>query len=184
MRIDGAAGLSRLGRGAIIILALWAAFLNLSDVARLVVPLDTLGFAVDNDGRVTDVFDSPATGTIRMGDRIDLSRNCRSGLMSPACADVLAVVGGMAGTEYVAPWRGAVDLTVVSGDVPAENTGHRLAKTNVELNPQPAPLKPIVWSALLLDEILAFVFIAIAIAMVWQLPNPGDVGILCLCHMV
>ncbi len=153
--------LSPLARVAVLLLVAWSVFINLSDVARIFVPLASLGFSADNDGRVTEVLSPPALGKLQEGDHIDLSENCRRGLDSKKCADVLAVVGGLAGSEYLASWHAPVDLTAV-------RDGRQF---NVSLAPQIRPLTGTAWLFLIVDEALTLIFIFVATAMVWQLPN-------------
>jgi hypothetical protein len=83
------------------------------DLYRIAAPLASAGFAADNDGRIYDVIgpfsterESPAAQAgLRVGDQIDL----RAMRGQP---DLIAVLGGMGGTQLVRPDR-VLTLTVL-----------------------------------------------------------------------
>ena len=86
---------------------------------RMVWPLASFGFSVDNNGLVIDTWEpfsnkteSPAVQAgIAIGDRLDLTRmNCFAP-SSPACASLVVVLGGSGGLQLTQPGR-EIDLAL------------------------------------------------------------------------
>ncbi|MGB6448106.1 MAG: hypothetical protein WBF47_23630 [Xanthobacteraceae bacterium] len=76
----------------------WALGMILPDFKRLIEPLASFGFRIDNDGLVTDVrAASPAfQAGLRSGDQLDLGQmRCRP-LNTLMCSSAMAALGGMA----------------------------------------------------------------------------------------
>jgi hypothetical protein len=87
-----------LGRVLLVALMTWALGMILPDFKRLIEPLASFGFRIDNDGLVTDVrAASPAfQAGLRSGDQLDLGQmRCRP-LNTLMCSSAMAALGGMA----------------------------------------------------------------------------------------
>lgn len=87
-----------LGRVLLVALMTWALGMILPDFKRLIEPLASFGFRIDNDGLVTDVWAaSPAfQAGLRSGDQLDLGQmRCRP-LNTLMCSSAMAALGGMA----------------------------------------------------------------------------------------
>jgi hypothetical protein len=152
-------------RVLLFVLTFWALAMIAPGLYRVIVPLAAFGFSADNSGLIRDVTgpfqtasESPAaTAGLRPGDRIDLSRMRCEAPTSRACADLVTVLGGLGGLQYVLPGR-TLDLAIQ----PAEGGPMRL----VRLEAAPAPLG---WPARL-------VLLAVTIV--------GIVFVLNACHLV
>ena len=144
------------------------------DLYRVVSPLDSAGFAADNDGRIYDVHgafardsDSPAWNAgLRVGDRLDL-RAMRCTPHGTMCASLLSVLGGMGGTQLVRPGR-VLTLTVLPADGGPE---HRVTVTAHQ-----APATA--WSriTLLAIEIVGIAFVLAAAWLAWSRPGLMTLG--------
>jgi len=161
-------------RGLLILLTTGALLLVAPDLIRLIHPLGSLGFAADNDGLIYDVqgpfptlADSPAgQAGLRDGERIDLQMMRCIRPTSPACTDLLAVVGGMGGPQRIRPGR-TISLAVAA----RAKSAHTVTMTA-------APV-PAGWedkAVLFLDEIVAILVILGAAWLVWTRPGPMTWG--------
>ena len=164
------------GRILLVVFATWAMVVIGPDVKRVFVPLGSLGFYADNDGKIYDTSgpfeeaDSPAYKKLHYGDRLDLkAMQChlrpvaRAEEAQSGCDDLLAVVAGMGGVQYVRPGRTVCLLLKGRGSC-------------VELTAQEAP--PDFWAQffLALDEASGFAFILLAAWLVWTRPSPMTWG--------
>jgi hypothetical protein len=157
-------------RAVIIALTTWALGTIVPDLYRVVVPLASAGFAADNDGRVYDVVgpfgreaNSPAwQAGLRVGDQLDLQAMRCLPPRGSACRDLIAVVGGMGGTQLVRPGR-VLQLTVEP---------NRVLTIRSE-RPYRAWFSRFV---LLLQEITGIAFIVAATWLAWTRPGPMTVG--------
>jgi hypothetical protein len=162
------------GRGLLVLLAAWALLLVGPDLIRLVRPLGSLGFAADNDGLIYDVqgpfptlADSPAwRAGLRVGDYVDLRAMRCTWPPSAACADLLAVVGGMGGPQRIAPGRTVSLIVKQPGQTPH----------SVEMAAAPIPVGWTDKAVLVLDEIVAILVILGAGWLVWTRPGPMTWG--------
>ncbi|HXN99243.1 MAG TPA: hypothetical protein VN881_09230 [Candidatus Acidoferrales bacterium] len=137
---------------------------------RVLDSLGSFGLSVDNDGIVTGVVapfrsaaDSPAAvAGIVPGDRIDLKAMRCIPLGTPQCSSLVAVLGGLGGTQFVLPQR-QITLTIDprSGAPP---------KT-VNLGSVPAPLNAAARVVLFADTVVGAVVIIIAFWLVWTRPG-------------
>jgi len=161
-----------IGRALLILVTGWALAMVVGDFARVFHRLGSPGFFANNDGLIYDVRGpfaderlSPAwKAGVRPGDRIDIHRMRCVTLSEAACADLLAVLGGM---QYVEPGRHLV-LAVAKGgagesvqlelvaEVPAERWAGR--------------------SILLLDEVVGVAFVLAAAWLVWTRPGQMSWG--------
>jgi hypothetical protein len=107
MRVRHSPGLAR--RILIIGLTTWGLVMIVPDLYRVLSPLDSAGFAADNDGRIYDVqgpfaqdSESPAWGAgLRVGDRLDLAAmRCAPPPLAYRRAETSVL------REQVAPWSG------------------------------------------------------------------------------
>lgn len=158
------------GRILLVGLAAWALLMIVPDLYRIVRPLASIGLAVNNDGLIYDVrgpFPAPEASPawqagLRPGDRLDLrAMACRPSGAS-ACADLLALIGGMGGMQLVQPGR-VLTLAVV----PADGTPARTIRVAAR---QPSED----WldaGVLLLNEVFATLFVLAAAWLVWTRPG-------------
>lgn len=158
------------GRVLLVALTAWALLMIVPDLYRVVRPLASAGFAADNDGLIHDVRGpfptverSPAwQAGLREGDRLDLAAMACRLPATRSCADLLAVLGGMGGTQLVQPGR-VLTLTVL----PADGGAAR----DVQIA---AALPPTTWldaSVLVLNETIATLFVLAAAWLVWTRPG-------------
>jgi hypothetical protein len=106
-------------RVVLLLLTAWALVMIVPDLYRVFDPLASFGLVVDNDGLITDVIrpfpksdDSPAWNAgLRAGDRVDLRAMRCVPVARPECRSLIALVGGLAGTQVALPNR-AIDLVV------------------------------------------------------------------------
>lgn len=170
-----AARRSLAGRGLLILLAAWALLLVAPDLIRLVRPLGSLGFAADNNGLIYDVqgpfptlADSPAwQAGLRDGEHIDLRAMRCIRPSSPACIDLLAVVGGMGGPQRIRPNR---TISLIVAAPPGKPT--RIVTMTA------APIRT-GWedrAVLFMDEVVAILVILGAAWLVWTRPGPMTWG--------
>src|SRR3954468_5240516 len=104
-------------RVVLLLLTGWALVIIVPDLYRVFDPLASFGVVVDNDGRLVDVktpfdksTDSPAWNAgLRTGDRVDLSAMRCAPIAAPDCRSLIALVGGLGGTQGGSPGR-ATDL--------------------------------------------------------------------------
>jgi hypothetical protein len=162
------------GRILLVVFATWAIVVIGPDLKRVFVPLGSLGFYADNDGKIYDTsgpFEeaaSPAYKKLHYGDSLDLkAMRCHASDLwaaahaEPAqsgCDDLLAVVAGMGGVQYVRPGR-TVHLLLKDRD------------SSVELTAKEAPQDLKAQFFLALDEAFGFAFILLAAWLVWTRPS-------------
>lgn len=124
----------RLSRLLLVVLTLWGFVMVGPSLYRIVWPLASFGFSVDNDGVVIDTqspfphrIHSPAVQAgIAIGDRLDLSQmNCFAP-SGPVCADLVTVLGGSGGLQYSLPGR-EIDVTLLPRDGGPSRKVHLLA---------------------------------------------------------
>lgn len=173
-------------------LTLWALVVILPDFARVFDQNfnNKLPFEADNNGNLTEVeTTSPLAGC----QRIDLQRNYCEGRM----ADLLAVFGGMGGMQYV--WHDLKDVTLYvrcTSPQPAPQSAPPVAQPYAPLHffcAQPdepaaapsqlrtvatevAPLGFLARFTLLLAQLSAVLFIALAFGLVWSRPSAATWG--------
>jgi hypothetical protein len=162
--------------GKILLLALtaWALGMIVPDLYRIATPLASAGFAADNDGRVYDITgpfrtaaESPAAQAgLHIGDHIDLQRMRCLPPRGSACTDLIAVVGGMGGTQLVTPNR---SLTLA---VRAADGAHREITVQAK-RPYQSWFGRFV---LLLNETTGIAFILGAVWLAWTRPGPMTLG--------
>jgi hypothetical protein len=146
----------------------WALLMVVPDFHRVIQPLASTGFTVDNDGWIYDVTgpfvqdDSPAwQAGLRKGDRLDLSAMECSTPEKPGCMDLLAVLGGLGGRQLVRPGR-VLRLHIV----PADGGAARVVDVAARLT-QTTWLER---GVLLFNEVIATLFILAAAWLVWNRP--------------
>lgn len=137
---------------------------------RMIWPLASFGFDVNNNGVVVDLagpFDSerdspaPASG-LAVGDRIDLKQmNCWAP-GSPVCAALVTALGGSAGLQETFPGR-EVDLIVRPATGGASRVVHLRAKL--------APLDSLGRLVLLADTVASILTMLAAAWLVWTRPG-------------
>jgi hypothetical protein len=162
-------------RMLIVALTAWALGMIVPDLYRVVVPLASVGFAVDNDGRVYDVVgpfaratESPAWNAgLRDGDQIDLRDMRCAPPRGPACTDLIAVLGGMGGTQLVRPGR-VLTMTVRPAD-----GGPSRAVTIAAKRPTRSWFSRFI---LLLNEITGIAFVLAATWLAWTRPGSMTLG--------
>src|SRR6516225_2535082 len=155
-------------------LTAWA-LLVVPDFLRVVRPLGSLGFAANNNGLIYDVqgpFATPAGSPawqagLREGARVDLAAMRCIPVESARCRDTLAVLGGMGGIQWVWPGR-QVSLRII----PATSAQAR----NVVLTARTPPVDGQTRLVLLLNQIVAVLFILAAAWLVWTRPGPMTWG--------
>jgi hypothetical protein len=154
----------------LLVLVLWALAMIVPGLYRVVVPLGAFGFSADNNGLIRDVTipfqkasESPAAlAGLRPGDRIDLSRMRCEALTSRTCADLVAVLGGLGGLQYVLPGR-TLDIAIQ----PAEGGPMRLVRLEAARAPLDWPARLV----LLAVTIVGTVFVLNAFHLVWTRPS-------------
>jgi len=162
-------------RVLIVGLTAWSLLMIVPDLYRVATPLDSAGFAADNDGRIYDVrgpfprdTDSPAWNAgLRIGDRLDLRAMRCAPPRGEACSNLLSVLGGMGGTQLVRPGR-VLALSIL----PADGGRERLATVA-------AKQSPVSWVSrfiLLLNEIAGIAFILAAAWLAWSRPGAMTLG--------
>jgi hypothetical protein len=156
----------------LILLTLWGLVMIVPDLIRVVQPLGSLGFFVDNDGRIYDVegrfpdeASSPAwRAGIGVGDQLDLKR-MRCTLDDIAkCGNPLAVLGG---ADYLLPGQAITIELAASGNRPARQ---------VTLFAEQPPSNFIVRAVLVLDQIAGILVIFAAAWLVWTRPSAMSWG--------
>lgn len=166
--------MTRTGKAFAAALMLWGLALIVPDVWRVFVEFGTIGLQVNNDGVVYTAPEGPARDSgIQQGDRVDLRRMACPG---PSCGDLLSVVGGMGGVQYLRLGH-PVRLRLISRRCP--DTPGAVARSApagrcafaVTLDPVAHRLGVPERAALLLDELLGVFFIGLAGALLWQRPS-------------
>ena len=158
------------GRCALAALTVWGLLMIVPDFYRVARPLASAGFAANNDGLIFDVRgpfareeDSPAwQAGVRAGDYLDLKAMACGAPETRGCADLLSVVGGMGGVQFVRPGR-VLQLQVLPGDGGAARA--------VEVIARPYETGWLDQGALLANEIVATLFILGAAWLVWTRPG-------------
>jgi hypothetical protein len=158
------------GRILLTAVTVWALLMIVPDFHRVIQPLASAGFAADNDGSIYDVkgpfsreADSPAwQAGLRPGDRLDLSAMNCSIPKTQRCIDLLAVLGGMGGSQLVKPGR-VLRLQIV----PASGGAVRIVDV-AAMPTRPAWLDR---GVLLFNEVIATLFILAAAWLVWTRPG-------------
>ena len=166
-------GLAR--RILIVGLTTWGLGMIVPDVYRVFAPLDSAGFAADNDGRIYDVrgpfmsdSESPAWNAgLRVGDRLDLHAMRCVPPRGVACTSLLSVVGGMGGEQRVQRNR-ELTLTIL----PADGGPPRIV-TVVSRPSQPNWFTRFV---LLLNEIAGIAVVLAATWLAWTRPGAMTLG--------
>jgi len=158
------------GRILLVGLVAWALLMIVPDLYRIVRPLASAGFAVDNDGVIHDVrgpFAAPELSPawragLRPGDRLDLPAMACHLPTARSCMDLLATVGGMGGMQLVRPGR-VLTLAIMPRDgSPARSV--RIAAEQPEA-------KWLDQGVLLLNEVIATLFVLAAAWLVWTRPG-------------
>jgi hypothetical protein len=166
---DRASGLSA-DRLFLILVAVWALAMIAPGLQRVIDSLGSFGLSVDNDGNITDViapFSSPAespaaSAGIVPSDRIDLKAMRCIPINTPRCASLVAVLGGLGGTQFALPYR-QINLAIKPQFEGPDKSVH--------LESVPAPLKPAERAVLLADTVVGIVVIVIAFWLVWTRPS-------------
>jgi hypothetical protein len=166
----GAGNPSPASRLLLIALTLWALAMIVPGFQRVFDSLGSFGLSVDNDGVVTDTiapFQSPAESPaaragIIPGDRIDLKEMRCLPPNTPQCADLVTILGGLAGLQGALTGR-QITLTILpkSGG-PAKE---------VALQSVPASLSFIERVVQFADTIAGIVVICIGFWLVWTRPG-------------
>ena len=158
------------GRMALAALAVWALLMIVPDFYRVVRPLASAGFASNNDGLIYDVRgpfgrdeDLPAwQAGLRPGDRLDLKAMACGAPQTRRCVDLLSVLGGMGGVQLVRPGR-VLHLQIL----PADGSAARA----VEVAARPYETTWLDRGALLVNEMIATLFVLAAAWLVWTRPG-------------
>jgi hypothetical protein len=162
--------ISGLPRIVLLVLTAWALAMVLPSFYQVAWPLASFGFSADNNGVIVDVTSpfaavgsSPAARAgLSVGDRIDLARmTCRTPA-SRVCADLVTVLGGSGGLQYVLPGR-EIDLPVR----PAQGGAPRTVHLQAALAPLSYPGR----IALLANTIASILFVLAAFRLVWSRPG-------------
>lgn len=161
-----AARASRLSRVLALVLLAWALAMVVPSFYRVVRPLAAFGFSADNDGRIVDLVDpfastrdSPAAAAgLAAGDRVDLRRMTCRAPRSRVCADLIMVLGGSGGLQYVLPGR-QITLDIL----PADGGPAR----SVRLRARPAPLRLPDRLVLLANTLASIIIVLAAFRLVW-----------------
>ena len=159
-----------LGRLLLIALGVWAVAMVLPSLYQVAEPLASFGLSANNDGVILDVttpFESASESPAALsglvpGDRIDLHRMQCAAPSSRVCANLVAVLGGLGGLQYVRPNR-EIELAILPVHGGPVQTVHLRAA-----------LAPLGWSArliLLANTVVGILFIATAFRLVWTQPN-------------
>jgi hypothetical protein len=159
----------------IIGLTTWGLGMIVPDLYRVVAPLDSAGFAADNDGRIYDVqgpfvqeSESPAwSAGLRVGDRLDLAAMRCAPPRGAACASLLSVLGGMGGEQRVRRGR-VLALTIL----PADGGPRRV----VTVTAKPSPASWLTRLVLLLNESAGIAFVLAATWLAWRRPGAMTLG--------
>ncbi len=119
------------GRVLLLVLATWAIAMIAPDFYRVFGSFGSFGLVVNNDGVIVDVagsFETPsrspaAAAGIAVGDRVDLRAMRCIPIATPACRDLLAVIGGLGG-PHVVRMDHAIDLVVAPAGGGASKVVH------------------------------------------------------------
>ncbi len=158
------------GRIALAALTVWSLLMIVPDFYRVARPLASAGFAANNDGLIFDVRgpfardqDSPAwQAGLRPGDRLDLKAMACGAPDQRGCVDLLSVLGGMGGVQFVRPGR-VLHLQILPGDGGAARA--------VEVIARPYETGWLDRGALMANEIVATLFVLGAAWLVWTRPG-------------
>jgi hypothetical protein len=162
-------------RWLLVVLAAWGVLMIVPDLYRVVRPLASFGLVANNDGVVVnakgpfaDAARSPAgSAGITPGDRIDLHAMRCIPLDAVPCRSLLAVLGGLGGTQIVLPEH-EIDLTIA----PASGGSTKL----VHLKAARTPHGWIDSLVLLADTIVGVIVILAAFRLVWLRPGRATWG--------
>src|SRR5215831_8124754 len=155
-------------RWILVVLAAWGVMMIVPDVYRVFRPLASFGLVANNDGVIVNgPFANPsqspaAVAGIVAGDRIDLKAMRCVPLDAPHCGSLLAVLGGLGGTQIVLADH-EIDLAIES----ASRGGAR----NVHLRAARTPHGWIDSLVLLADTIVGVIVILAAFRLVWVHPG-------------
>ena len=145
---------TRLQKAVIIVLTAWAVLSIAPDFARIFVPFNKLDIQVDNDGRLF------------IGDAVSPGESIKTDCTE--WPDLLAVLGGRGGTQYLLPKIEHVTLCIYS-----EQNGSWVSK---QFRAKPKKLSSADRLSLVLDQLLGLFFIACGAILVWQAPNAASWG--------
>jgi hypothetical protein len=151
----------------LIVLLAWALAMIVPDVLRVVQPLGSFGFYVDNDGVIYDItgpFDeeqqSPAWNAgIRQGDKLALSKLRCFPYDPTTCGNALMVLGGH---QYVLKGQQAAFNLKAAGDRPARQ---------ITLLAAQVPANPFERFIVLMDQIAGILVVVAAAWLVWTRPG-------------
>ena len=151
----------------LIVLLAWALAMIVPDVLRVVQPLGSFGFYVDNDGVIYDItgpFDeeqqSPAWNAgIREGDKLALSKLRCFPYDPTTCGNALMVLGGH---QYVLKGQQATFNLKAAGDRPARQ---------ITLIAAQVPANPFERFIVLMDQIAGILVVVAAAWLVWTRPG-------------
>jgi hypothetical protein len=155
------------GRILLAALTLWALAMVVPDLRRLHEPLGSFGFYANNDGLVTDVHGpfpdlgaSPAFAAgLRPGDRLDLAQMRCIPLNTPACASLMATLGGL---PLVKSGQRIELMLAATAERPSRQ---------IEIVSRQRPANRWVRAVLVLDQLAAILVILAAAWLVWTRPG-------------
>src|SRR3984893_17413834 len=158
---------SNASRILLVAFTIWALAMIIPDLYRLVQPLGSFGFYVNNDGFVTDVQGpfpdetaSPAfQAGLQLGDRLDLAQMKCIPVHTLKCASALAALGGL---RLVSDHRRAELVLAATSERPARQ---------VDIVDKERPFSWWALAVLLLDQIAAILVILAAAWLVWTRPG-------------
>ena len=156
----------------LVVLLAWALAMIVPDLWRVVQPLGSFGFYANNDGliyNVTGPFDdqsaSPAwKASIRVGDRLDLSKMRCLPYDAATCSSVLSALGG---TQFAVPGRSITLDLVPTTDRPARQ---------VYLLAVERPTNFLNRAVLILDQVAGILVVLAAAWLVWTRPGAMSWG--------
>lgn len=157
-------------RVLVVLLSAWALLTVMPDMARLVPQpvISELPIEVDNFGVVTRSEKNLEAAGLRPGSVVALhTKNCTSGLTTDVCKDLLALYGGSGGIQFLTLRHPPVFVYVSNGAGGA---------TAVRVSPHPYVDPPVTKAILMVDEVLAALFIVLSAVMVWRRPTLATWG--------